>query len=82
MAHDSRFRSESAPNIAGLDPRGNALIDPFFLSSMGSTTPDFRSALSADLPVIAASGPTLAPTPARWAEVEARVTRRTKETLR
>ena len=47
-----------------------------------TTTPDFRSALSADLPVIAAAGPVLAPTPERWAEVEARVTRRTKETLR
>lgn len=47
-----------------------------------TTTPNFRSVLSADLPVIAADGPVLAPTPERWAEVEARVTRRTKETLR
>ena len=49
---------------------------------MRTTTPDFRNVLSADLPVIAADGPTLAPTSERWAEVEARVIRRTKENLR
>lgn len=49
---------------------------------MHTATPDFRSALSADLPVIAADGPVLAPTPERWTEVEARVTRRAKEILR
>lgn len=49
---------------------------------MRTTTPNFRSALSADLPVIAADGPVLAPTPERWAEVEARVTRYAKEHLR
>ena len=48
----------------------------------GSDRPDFRNVLSADLPVIADGGPVLAPTPERWAEVEARVTRRTKETPR